>query len=98
MYQPHHAAPVLRNVTQQPMASSVVPNACVSVTVQNGKACLDLPIVGKQCIDVPSWVPNFSIIEACADICTTWGIPTGACVSAKLGGSSLGRACFGWGC
>ncbi|MGR0482955.1 MAG: hypothetical protein ACTFAL_16560 [Candidatus Electronema sp. V4] len=89
---------VARGNSYHHVGLSVVPNACVSVAVQNGKACLDLPIVGKQCIDVPSWVPNFSIIEACADICTTWGFPTGACVSAKLGGMSLGRACFGWGC
>lgn len=51
---------------------------CVSVTVKNGKVCVNLPLgIGSYCLPVPSWVPEGADLKACIDICTTWGIPTG---------------------
>lgn len=42
---------------------------CISVTVQNGEICLNLPLgLGRQCIDVPDWIPNGEAARACLSI------------------------------
>jgi hypothetical protein len=42
---------------------------CISVTVQNGEVCLNLPLgLGSQCIDIPDWVPNGEAARACLSI------------------------------
>lgn len=50
---------------------------CVSVKVEDGKICVDLPLVGKYCLPVPSWIPSGAELKACVSLCTTWGLPTG---------------------
>ncbi len=42
---------------------------CISVRSQNGKVCLNLPLVGNYCLPVPSWIPrgrNCSAVRASA--------------------------------
>jgi hypothetical protein len=71
---------------------------CISVTVQNGQACLHLPIVGDECISVPSWVPNGSACSACLDICTKMGFPCGIQVTLSLAGQQILQKTFGCSC
>jgi hypothetical protein len=63
---------------------------CISVTVENGKICLNLPLgIGKYCLPVPSIIPNGTAAEACISICTTWGIPTGVRVTVSVAGKVI---------
>jgi hypothetical protein len=72
---------------------------CISVTVNNRRVCLRLPLgLGSVCIPVPFHVGNGTVAQACISICTTWGIPTGACASIRVGGTTVARQCFGFGC
>ena len=58
---------------------------CISVTVENGKVCLNLPLgIGKYCLPIPSIIPNGTAAEACIHICTTFGIPTGVKVTVSV--------------
>jgi len=42
---------------------------CISVTVQEGQVCLNLPLgIGRECIDIPDWVPNGEAARACLEI------------------------------
>ena len=76
--------------------SGITPSGnCVNATIENGKACVDLPMVGKQCMAVPSWVPNGRVASICADICTTWGVPTGGCATVTVSGQQVARECVG---
>lgn len=71
---------------------------CISVTVQNGQVCLNLPIVGSYCFSVPTWVPNGTAVQACLDICTKWGIPCGVEVTVSLAGQRILSKGFGCSC
>jgi hypothetical protein len=72
---------------------------CISVRVNNNRVCLSLPLgIGSICIPIPFHVGNGTVAEACISICTTWGIPTGACASIRVGGTQVVRQCFGFGC
>lgn len=67
---------------------SIAAAECISVTVENDKVCINLPLgIGKVCIPIPPFVPNGTAAKACLDICTTFGIPTGV----KVTISALGR-------
>jgi hypothetical protein len=72
---------------------------CISVTIENGKACLEVPVVGKQCLNVPEWVPNGTVAEACIDACKSgWGrfkVITGAKVFIKVAGVTVTEQKFG---
>ena len=69
---------------------------CVSVTVENGQVCLQLPLgIGGICLPVPGWVPSGSAAQACLDICTTWGIPTGVRVTVSVAGQQIISKVFG---
>ena len=60
---------------------------CISVTVQGGKVCLNLPLgIGSICLPIPSIFPNGTAAQACLNICTTWGIPTGIKVTISVAG------------
>jgi hypothetical protein len=51
---------------------------CVSVTVNDRKVCLELPLdLGEACVEVPDWVPDGEAARACISIKKKWGIPTG---------------------
>ena len=42
---------------------------CIEASIENGKVCVGLPLgLGKQCVDVPDWVPSGSIARACVSI------------------------------
>lgn len=69
---------------------------CISVTVENGKVCLNLPLgFGKYCFPIPSIIPNGTAAEACLHICTTWGIPTGVRVTISVAGKVIVSKSFG---
>ena len=68
---------------------------CISVTVENGKVCLSLPVVGKECLPIPSTIPNGTAAEACLSICTAYGIPTGVEVTIAIAGRTIVRQAFG---
>jgi hypothetical protein len=67
---------------------------CVSVTINDGKACLNVPYAGSVCINVPG-VPNGTVAEACIDVCKKWGIPCGAKVYIKVLGLQVAEQGFG---
>lgn len=68
---------------------------CISVTVDNGRICLNLPLgIGKFCLPIPSIIPNGTAAQACLDICTTWGIPTGVRVTVSVAGKVIVEKTF----
>lgn len=72
---------------------------CINVTTRNHQVCLDLPLgLGSACLPIPFNIPDGTIAQACLDICTTLGIPTGVCVRVVVGGVTVVRQCFGFGC
>jgi hypothetical protein len=72
---------------------------CISVTVQNGQACINLPFgLGSQCLPIPSWLPNGTVCQACLDICTKWGIPCGVDVTVSAAGKVVVEKGFGCSC
>jgi hypothetical protein len=69
---------------------------CISVTVENNKVCLNLPLgFGKVCLPIPVSIPNGTAAKACLKICTTWGIPTGIKVTVEVGGIVIVSKTFG---
>ncbi|MFN6952817.1 MAG: hypothetical protein ACK4NE_09545 [Albidovulum sp.] len=69
---------------------------CISVTVDNGKVCLNLPLgLGKFCFPIPPVFPNGTAAQACLSICTTWGIPTGVRVTVSIAGNVILEKTFG---
>ena len=72
---------------------------CISVTVQNGQVCLNLPLgLGSVCLPIPAIFPNGTAAQACLDICTTWGIPCGVEVTVSIAGHVIVRKNFGCSC
>ncbi len=68
---------------------------CISVTIKDGKACLNLPLgFGSVCIPVPN-IYNGKVASACLSICTTWGIPTGVRVTVAIAGVTIVSKTFG---
>lgn len=69
---------------------------CVSVTVENNKICINLPLgFGKHCFSIPVSIPNGTAGKACLSICTTWGIPTGVRISVVIAGITVVGQTFG---
>ena len=69
---------------------------CISVTVENHKVCINLPLhLGNHCISIPVNIPEGTVGQACLSICTTWGIPTGVKVSVIIGGITVISQTFG---
>ncbi len=68
---------------------------CVSLTISNGQACLNVPIFGQVCIPVPGIVPSGTLAEACIDTCSKWGIPCGVKVSVSVAGNVVASKSFG---
>ncbi|WP_395374520.1 hypothetical protein [Marinicella sp. W31] len=68
---------------------------CVSVSLENGKACLTLPLgIGKVCIPVPIQYDG-KVAQACLHICTTFGFPTGVRVTISVAGIQIVSKTFG---
>lgn len=76
-------------------ALEVLAQACISVNIQNGQACLNIPIYGSVCIPVPNWVPNGTAVQACIDTCSKFGIPCGVKVTLTALGQTLASKSFG---
>ncbi|MEO1023761.1 MAG: hypothetical protein AAFW89_14555 [Bacteroidota bacterium] len=76
--------------------SMLVAAECVSVTTENHKVCINLPLgLGKHCLNLPVSIPDGTAGKACLSICTTWGIPTGVKVSVEIGGVVVVSQTFG---
>ena len=72
---------------------------CISITVQNGQVCVNLPLgIGSVCLPVPSWIPNGTAAQACIDICTKWGIPCGVELTVSVAGQRIVQKNFGCSC
>jgi hypothetical protein len=72
---------------------------CISVTVQNGQVCLNLPFnLGSVCLPIPAIFPNGTAAQACLDICTKWGIPCGVEVTVSIAGHVIVKKGFGCSC
>jgi len=73
--------------------------ACISISTTNNQVCLNLPLgLGSVCIPIPFNIPDGTVVQACIDICTIWGIPTGACLRISAEGQQIVSQCFGFGC
>ncbi|MCB1310495.1 MAG: hypothetical protein KDK29_00770 [Sedimentitalea sp.] len=71
-------------------------DVCISVTVENSKVCLSLPIINQKiCFPIPISIPDGTAAKACLKICTTFGFPTGVCVSISALGTQVIHQCFG---
>lgn len=57
---------------------------CISVKVEDHQVCLEIPVIGEVCIPVPSFIPNLTVGQACLELCTTFGIPTGVKVTLEI--------------
>ena len=103
MRTPIQAHPVVRNSPTAGrgvaalLAARVAPSdfdACATATIENGQACVSTPF-GQKCISgVPS-IFNGQSAKVCAHVCTHWGIPKGACVTATVGSHQIAQHCFG---
>ncbi|MDB5591511.1 hypothetical protein [Enterovirga sp.] len=72
---------------------------CISVTVQNGQVCLNLPLgLGSVCLPIPIPVPNGTAAQACLDICTKFGFPCGVEVTVSVAGQRVVSKHFGCSC
>ncbi len=74
----------------------VLAGGCISVTVNNGQICVNLPLgFGSICLPIPAVFPSGTAAQACLDICTTWGIPTGVKVTVSIAGHVVVSKSFG---
>lgn len=94
MRAPIQAHPVSRCSPTAPRRG-VTPSFCVTATVQDGKACVNIPILGQECISVPSFVPDGATASLCAKVCTHFLKPIGVCLTASVNGNQVGQHCFG---
>ena len=64
------SAEILSSPTSASISKDVFMLAeCTSVTVDNGVVCLNLPLgFGRQCIDIPRFIPNGEVARACLSI------------------------------
>lgn len=99
MYTPQLSAPVPTYRSSRFAAGpAVVPSLCtsISVSIRDGKACLNLPVVGAVCIPVPDFVPNGTAVSAQACVCTRLGfIPCGVSVTLRALGQTIVSESFG---
>lgn len=98
--QDHHAEMKLDSVNATTDISAIshaqIAGGCISVTVENGKICLNLPLgIGKVCLPIPSSIPNGTAAQACLHICTTGPFPTGVKVTVTVAGITVVSKSFG---
>jgi len=94
---PIQAAPVGRLSQFGPSRSrGIEPNFCVNVVVNGqGQVCVDIPVLGQKCIPLHTPLPSGTAASACVDICKTWGIPSGACITVTALGQQVAHECIG---
>ncbi len=68
---------------------------CITVSIENGQVCIDLPIVGKKCIPIPLPFPSGTSAQACIDLCYHV-VPTGVTVYVSVNGQVVAQQSFGW--
>lgn len=66
---------------------------CIKVTVEDGQICLQIPVIGKKCINVSKLLPNGTAAEACLHICGIF--PPGAKVTLSVAGHVMLTKVFG---
>ncbi|MBB3880358.1 hypothetical protein [Sphingomonas pseudosanguinis] len=60
---------------------------CISVAVENGQICLQLPLgFGSICLPIPTPFPDGTAAQACLDICTPYWVPTGVKITISIAG------------
>ena len=69
--------------------------ACLEIVSSNHRVCLNLPLgLGSVCIPLPFDLPDGTAVQACLDIRTFFGIPTGVCVRLLVAGQQIVRKCL----
>ena len=69
---------------------------CITATVENGQICIDLPLgLGHKCISIPTKFGDGTKAQACLDICTKFGVPTGVKVYVTIDGITVAQKTFG---
>ena len=97
----HEGQPLLSEINaESPLPGeghfSVV-TECISVTVEDGKVCLNLPFhFGRHCLPIPSFIPDGTVGKACLTICTKFHIPTGIKVTVEIAGKTVVSETFGY--
>jgi hypothetical protein len=73
---------------------------CISVVSGDNEVCLRLPLgLGKVCLPLPFDLPDGTAAQACLSICHgPFNIPTGVCVTVRVGGVEVVEQCFGFSC
>ena len=69
---------------------------CISVSINNDQVCLNIPIYGQVCITLPIGLPSGTLAQACLNVCTHFGIPTGVTVSIAVAGQTIVTKTFGY--
>jgi hypothetical protein len=69
---------------------------CVSVTINDRKACLNIPYAGSICVSVPNGIPNGTAARACYKTCSKFGVVCGVKVWIEVLGEEV--ASDSWGC
>jgi hypothetical protein len=104
MRTPIQAHPVFRNSPAAGrgvaalLAARIAPSdlsLCATATVDNGQACINVPVLGQKCISGVPAMFNGQSAKLCASICTHHLKPIGACVTATVGSTQIGQHCFG---
>ena len=68
-------------------------STCISVTVEDGEACFEIPIIDKDiCVKVPSWIPEGTVAKACVSVQL---FPPKACLTVTALGTRIFKKCFG---
>jgi hypothetical protein len=87
--------PTALDLTAAQASEVTLQAACITVPVQNRRVCVSLPFgFGQACLPIPISVGDGTSAQACLDIRTIFGFPTGVCVLVRVGGSEIGKKCF----
>jgi hypothetical protein len=74
--------PTALDLTAGQASEVTIQAACISVTVRNRRVCVSLPFgFGQACLPIPISIGDGTSAQACLDVRTIFGIPTGVCVS-----------------
>ena len=89
------ADPTALDLTAAQASEVTVLAQCITVTVRNRRVCLRLPLgIGQACLPIPINIGDGTSAQACLNIRTSWGFPTGVCVSVRVGGNEIARKCL----
>ncbi|MGB6229357.1 MAG: hypothetical protein WBF53_04425 [Litorimonas sp.] len=94
-YADHRVMSDIATAPTAPAAELSLSGGCISVKVEDGKVCVELPLgIGKICIPIPVHF-DADVAQACIKIKSTWGIPTGLCLTISIAGTQVAEQCFG---